>query len=98
MTAAELIDKGIAPVKEEFWGRPADPAAGQEGSAPSTAAPVTEERKSKRQHKRVSLPSHAPHALQPAHPHAVQRAVCTELWACTAATAMAQGACVNVQG
>lgn len=55
LSAAELVGKGIAPVKREFWKPPAsrqEVAAVGSSEAAATAAPP--ERKSKRQAKRVS--------------------------------------------
>ena len=55
LSAAELVGKGIAPVKREYWKPPAsrqEVAAVGSSEAAATAAPL--ERKSKRQAKRVS--------------------------------------------
>jgi len=55
LSAAELVGKGIAPVKREYWKPPAsrqEVAAVGNSEAAATAAPL--ERKSKRQAKRVS--------------------------------------------
>ncbi len=56
LSAAELVGKGIAPVKREYWKPPAsrqEVAAVGSSEAAATAAPP--ERKSKRQAKRVSI-------------------------------------------